>query len=128
MLKISRQENRKKLAGFILTFVFIVGGIASSIFFVNISIADEYDEYDSYDRSDEYDEYDKDDESDDSSSKVEVKSNTYVNVAKSTQSVVLEDKDGDGLLDESDPHPEMPEIYIVVDDDRDGIVDSFEIE
>lgn len=47
-------------------------------------------------------------------------------VSESTQTVILKDSDGDGILDESDPHPNVPEIYIVKDDNRNGIVDDFE--
>lgn len=36
------------------------------------------------------------------------------------------DSDGDGLWDNVDPHPTIPEIYIVKDDNHNGIVDRFE--
>ena len=53
-----------------------------------------------------------------------------VNGATSTSSrtsvVTLKDSDGDGLLDDEDPHPEVAEIYIVTDDNGNGIVDEFE--
>lgn len=47
-------------------------------------------------------------------------------VETSVETISLPDKDGDGLLDENDPHPDYPEIYIVKDDNRNGIVDQFE--
>jgi len=49
-----------------------------------------------------------------------------VDVSTSTKTIVLKDSDGDGLLDAEDPHPDIPEIFIVQDEDRNGIVDSFE--
>lgn len=49
-----------------------------------------------------------------------------VDVSKSTKTIILKDSDGDGLLDSEDPHPEIAEIYIVLDENRNGIVDSFE--
>jgi hypothetical protein len=44
----------------------------------------------------------------------------------STKTIVQKDSDGDGLLDPNDPHPNIPEIYIVIDEDKNGIVDQFE--
>jgi hypothetical protein len=44
----------------------------------------------------------------------------------STKVITFKDSDGDGLLDADDPHPNIAEIYIVEDKDKDGIVDSFE--
>jgi hypothetical protein len=38
----------------------------------------------------------------------------------------LSDSDLDGLIDAEDPHPEKPEIYLVKDDNNNGIVDTFE--
>ncbi len=46
--------------------------------------------------------------------------------SQSTETVTLKDSDGDGILDKDDPHPDTPEIYIVKDDNRNGIVDNFE--
>lgn len=40
--------------------------------------------------------------------------------------ITLPDRDGDGLLDSEDPHPDYPEIYIVEDKNLNGIVDQFE--
>jgi hypothetical protein len=48
------------------------------------------------------------------------------NTVTSTKVVTLNDSDGDGLLDADDPHPNIAEIYIVADEDNNGIVDSFE--
>jgi hypothetical protein len=47
-------------------------------------------------------------------------------VTTSTKVITLKDSDGDGLLDGDDPHPSIAEIYIVTDEDKNGIVDSFE--
>ncbi len=49
-------------------------------------------------------------------------------VSSSTQTITLKDSDGDGLLDGNDPHPSIPEIYIVEDNNLNGIVDYFEVE
>jgi len=48
------------------------------------------------------------------------------NTSVSTTTTTLQDSDGDGLLDKDDPHPTIPEIYIVEDNNRNGIVDKFE--
>lgn len=47
-------------------------------------------------------------------------------VSTSTQTITLDDSDGDGLLDNEDPHPDIPEIYIVEDKNLNGIVDLIE--
>lgn len=47
-------------------------------------------------------------------------------VTTSTKIITLKDSDGDGLLDADDPHPDIAEIYIVEDGDKNGIVDEFE--
>lgn len=47
-------------------------------------------------------------------------------VSKSVETVVLKDSDGDGILDRDDAHPNVAEIYIVEDKNRNGIVDKFE--
>lgn len=43
-----------------------------------------------------------------------------------TVKVTRHDHDGDGLWDEEDPHPDIHEKVVVVDDDRNGIVDTYE--
>lgn len=43
-----------------------------------------------------------------------------------TQTTIIKDSDGDGLIDSEDPHPAIPEIYIVEDINFNGIVDKFE--
>lgn len=47
-------------------------------------------------------------------------------IETTTKTTVYKDSDGDGILDETDPHPEIAEIYIVEDDNKNGIVDKFE--
>ena len=51
---------------------------------------------------------------------------TDVDVSKNTRTIVLKDSDGDGILDGEDPHPDVAEIYIVEDEDKNGIVDIYE--
>ena len=47
-------------------------------------------------------------------------------VTQKVENIIKPDRDGDGLIDELDPHPDIPEVYIVVDANANGIVDSFE--
>jgi len=47
-------------------------------------------------------------------------------VETTTKTTIYKDSDGDGILDETDPHPEIAEIYIVEDNNKNGIVDKFE--
>lgn len=51
-----------------------------------------------------------------------------VDIEKDVDTVILKDSDGDGLLDLDDPHPDVSEIYIVEDENRDGIVDAYQAE
>lgn len=41
--------------------------------------------------------------------------------------VVLKDSDRDGLFDDQDPYPTIPEIYIVRDDNNNGVVDQYDL-
>lgn len=84
--------------------------------FVSVHAEDEEDE------EDEKDEEDDDDRSSSSSSAAQTQ--TYT--TSSTRVITLKDSDGDGILDKDDPHPNIPEIYIVDDVNLNGIVDKFE--
>lgn len=54
------------------------------------------------------------------------KSKAETTTSSSTRTIILKDSDGDGILDAEDPHPEVAEIYIVKDENSNGIVDQFE--
>jgi hypothetical protein len=43
-----------------------------------------------------------------------------------TKTTIIKDSDGDGLNDSTDPNPNISEIYIVEDENLNGIVDKFE--
>jgi hypothetical protein len=105
----------KKRFKFYLATLLIIFALFASLNFV---VADDDDDED----EDEERSSEERDESNSSSGKVETKTTTNV----STKTIIEKDSDGDGLLDGKDPHPEVPEIYIVVDDNRNGIVDQFE--
>ena len=109
---------------------------ASLLFFVGFLVvkqprllsADEYDEYDksdAYDKSDSYDSYDSYDSSSDEEETEKIE-NTYIDISNRTSTMILGDGDGDGILDNEDPHPNVAEQFVVSDDDKNGIVDSFE--
>lgn len=77
----------------------------------------------------------EDDESEDSSSPstetVRVIETIVIEPARTvTENVlrdeILADSDKDGLPDSEDPHPSIPEIYIVSDNNNNGIVDTLE--
>ena len=42
------------------------------------------------------------------------------------QTIYLSDRDHDGIADSEDSHPDVANIYIVKDDNLNGIVDTFE--
>jgi hypothetical protein len=47
-------------------------------------------------------------------------------VVNETRDVEYTDTDRDGLIDLEDPHPSIPEMFIVKDENFNGIVDTFE--
>lgn len=94
-------------------------GIFLVIFFVFINLISVSAEDD-----DEEDEEDEDD--DRRTSETYVSQSPEVKTNISTQVITLKDSDGDGILDKEDPHPTVAEIYIVKDDNLNGIVDMFE--
>ena len=96
-------------------------GLLSSNGFVMTAWADDDEEDEDDDEEEDEDEYRSTSTSSSSSS-----GNTSVKTNVDTQITVFKDSDGDGLLNKDDPHPDMAEIYIVKDDNRNGIVDSFE--
>lgn len=76
---------------------------------------------------DEEEDEDEDEEYSSSSTTARISQTTDVKTDVSTKTVTLKDSDGDGILDNSDPHPSVAEIYIVKDDNSNGIVDDFEV-
>lgn len=85
---------------------------------------DEREEEDEEHQEDREDDEDEEDESR-SSAKTDTKV-SQTTTSQSVETVILKDGDGDGILDKDDAHPAVAEIYIVKDDDKNGIVDSFE--
>lgn len=85
---------------------------------------------------DEDDEDDEEDESDSESEEKEEKetinktytivepARTVTNTTMKTKVII--DTDQDGIRDENDPHPDIAEIYVVGDEDRNGIADWLE--
>ena len=93
--------------------------------FVDRVRADEdHDEEDEEDEED--DEDDEDDEEDDEDEDDKKESETSVDVSRQVRSQLIVDSDGDGILDSEDPHPNVAEIFIVEDNDKNGIVDRYE--
>lgn len=79
------------------------------------------------------DEEDKDESGDDEKEDEKTANETYTitepartvtNTVMKTRIVI--DTDQDGIPDGEDPHPDIAEIYVVSDDDRDGISDWLE--
>jgi hypothetical protein len=97
-----------------------LGLILMVLFFVSISFgvgAEDDDE----EEDDEDDHYESS-----ASSKSSSVAQATTTTSKSVETVILKDKDGDGILDKDDAHPDLAEIYIVEDGNKNGIVDKFE--
>ncbi|NTW27688.1 MAG: hypothetical protein HGA36_05155 [Candidatus Moranbacteria bacterium] len=86
------------------------------------------------DDEDDDDRIEQSEERDDSSSKVKTKTITQTIVVtparivteNEMREVFLPDRDRDGIPDMEDAYPDTAEIYIVKDDNKNGIVDTFE--
>ena len=91
---------------------------------------DEEEEEDDREEDDNDEEDARQDDSQSTSNKSRTtKQPTLIPVTTTTQqkiTTVLVDSDGDGLYDNEDPHPSIPEILIVYDDNRNGIADHVE--
>ena len=120
----------KKRLFFIFSLLFLVFGSVALTTYQNILHAEDDEE-----------EHEEDDHESDDSRKTSTENTsptkqssitnqpTLIPVTTITQqevTTVLTDSDGDGLYDNEDPHPNIPEIYIVHDDNKNGIADRFE--
>lgn len=121
--------------------IFVVLSITSfflgTIVFVapqEVSFAD--DEEHEEDEDEDEDEDDEDDEDEDEKNEENSRSASTPQPPRSvpvttttlkSTTTTFKDTDGDGLYDNEDPHPTIPELYIVRDENRNGITDSFEI-
>lgn len=89
-----------------------------------ISFADDDEEHD---EEDDAHEEDAQRERIDSSMKTpEINTSPITTTTIQTTTTTLNDQDGDGLYDNEDPHPGIPEFIIVPDENKNGIVDTFE--
>lgn len=98
MLKINKFKN--------ISF-FLLAGFLLVLFVISVAVFAEDDDEDEYEHHEGH-------------------SDPEITIDTSTAIVTFSDSDGDGLLDENDPHPSIAEIYIVKDDNLNGIVDDFE--
>lgn len=109
--------------------VLMFAGAGLSVFRVVQAEDDEYEE----DEREEKDEEDKEDEEEveDSAKPKTYQETVVVSPARiiteqQLQTVFLPDRDRDGIIDSEDLHPDIAEIYIVQDENFNGIVDTFE--
>ncbi|EKD58802.1 MAG: hypothetical protein ACD_56C00048G0003 [uncultured bacterium] len=112
---------------FALALVFLLGfGIFQYV------LADDDEEEDRYeqneDKEDDEDKEDEDDKEDENKTVTEVVRLPDKIVTRTIiENIIKKDSDRDGLLDEKDPHPDIAEIYIVKDDDKNGIDDKYDL-
>lgn len=119
-------------------FLSIVSFFLGTIVFVapqEVSFADdeehEEDEDEDEEDDEEDDERDQDKENEKESRSISTsqppRSVPVTTTTLKSTTTTFKDTDGDGLYDNEDPHPTIPELYIVRDENRNGITDSFEI-
>lgn len=121
-------KNKKLIIISILLLILLGGGLSVFRF---VQAEDEYRDEDRNEDEDE-DEDDEDDNKDESIAKPRTYQKTIIiSPAKivteqQIQTVSLPDRDRDGIIDDEDLHPDIAEIYIVQDENLNGIVDTFE--
>jgi len=121
----------RKLVLSVASLLFLVFGSMAFTSHWNTVHAEDDEEQEDDRKEDDNDEEEarQDDSQPDSNKSITLKQPTLVPVTTTTQqkiTTVLVDSDGDGLYDNEDPHPSIPEIFIVYDDNRNGIADHFE--
>ncbi|KKQ51771.1 MAG: hypothetical protein US70_C0013G0022 [Parcubacteria group bacterium GW2011_GWD2_38_11] len=128
---------KKKLVVLFAITSLIFGGGLSIFHFANADDDEEYDEEEDKDEDDvdrkDVEEVDENSEESSSKKTTTVKETFVVEPAKivtenQIQTILLSDRDRDGIPDDEDQYPDIAEIYIVRDDDLNGIVDTFEYE
>lgn len=121
---------KKIYISFVLAFalIFAAGPIAFSV--IHAQDDEEEEQEDKDDNEDDDDEEGGDDEEENSKTytKTIVVSPARVVIENQTQTVFLPDYDRDGIADNEDLHPDIAEMFIVKDDNSNGIVDTFEYE
>lgn len=110
------KDNKIKILS--LLFVLLFVGTFSLV-----AVRAEDDDEDEYEEQEDREDDDEEKSSGSSGAKTIAQTTS---VSKSVETVILKDSDGDGILDKDDKHPNMAEIYIVEDNNKNGIVDKFE--
>lgn len=114
----------------LLSFFSLVFGTAFFLSESTISFADDEEEREDDEEEDEDEDEDEDDSQQETNQKKKtpapVGNTTVTTVSEQKITTVIKDTDGDGLYDPDDPHPTIPEWFIVRDDNHNGIVDTFE--
>jgi hypothetical protein len=109
--KLKHLKNMKKFLKFIL--ILLVPAVFVATFYFAKAEDDENDSEDDYTPKT-------------TTQKATTQPTTSTKVETTTQTTVYKDSDGDGILDNNDPHPGIQEIFIVEDKNLNGIVDKFE--
>jgi hypothetical protein len=120
---------KKNKLVFISLMLLMITGAGLSVF--RFAYADDDDEYE-----DRYEEEDDSSKAAETSTESAPKPKTYqetvvvsparIVTQQQLQTVLLSDRDRDGIVDSEDVHPDIAEIYIVQDENLNGIVDTFE--
>lgn len=116
----------KKIFLPIISFSLLILGAAFLNADRHISYAEDDDEEEEEEREERDDENEERSEEKDETVKIAPAPSVTTTTTPQTTITVQKDGDGDGLYDSEDPHPTIPEFFIVKDDNRNGIVDSFE--
>ncbi|HAT73838.1 MAG: hypothetical protein US30_C0004G0061 [Candidatus Moranbacteria bacterium GW2011_GWF2_36_839] len=108
-----------------LKFIFIL--LIPVLFATNFYFVKADDDNETEERNEEGDEEDDEDYKPQTTTKTIItQPSVSTKVETTTKTTIHKDSDGDGILDETDPHPAISEIYIVEDNNKNGIVDKFE--
>ena len=115
----------KKFLKFI--FILLIPVIfATTFYLVKADDDNETEERDEKDEEDNEDDNDEDYKPKTTTKTIVTQPSVSTKVETTTKTTIYKDSDGDGILDSDDPHPAISEIYIVEDNNKNGIVDKFE--
>jgi hypothetical protein len=113
----------------ITCFLILFFGAASLSSFPMVFAQAEYDEQED-EREEREDEEDQEDDERDVATIEESVVTETITVSETEKKEIVtttkSDKDGDGVFDDEDRYPEVNDHFIVTDDDRNGIVDTYE--
>lgn len=115
---------------------FLIGMLTTYVGVTKFAVAEDDDDRYEDSEDEREDEEDEEDDEDDEEEEEEEEEKTITQIIRLPdkyitktiiENIIKKDTDRDGLLDENDPHPNIAEIYIVNDSNKNGIDDKYDL-